>query len=63
MLRTREDRLDVGLFDHLSAVHHRDTVAVLGDDPEVVSDEQDGGPGVLDSGVQRVEELRLDGHV
>ena len=38
VLRAREDRLDVRLFDHLAAVHHRDTVAVLGDDAQVMRD-------------------------
>ena len=38
---------DVGLLDDLAGVHDRDPVAHLGDDAEVVGDEDDRGPGLV----------------
>ena len=40
--RLAEQRRDVGLLDDLAGVHHRDPVAHLGDDAEVVGDQDDG---------------------
>ena len=39
--RLAEQRRHVGLLDDLAGVHHRDPVAHLGDDAEVVGDEDD----------------------
>ena len=41
MERLAEERHDVGLLDDLAGVHHRDAIAHLGDDAEVVGDQDD----------------------
>src|SRR4051794_12380377 len=43
MRRTREHRAGVALFGDPAGVHHGDPVAGLGDDAEVVRDEQHRG--------------------
>jgi len=61
--RVPEDFLDGALFDDLAGVHHRDAVARLGHDAEVVSDHQHRHPQVGLQVVYQVEDLRLNGHV
>ena len=41
-----EDVAGVALLDDLARVHHRDAIAGLGDDAEVVRDEKQRGPEV-----------------
>ena len=44
-------------------VHHDDVVGELGDDAEVVGDEDDRGAGLLAQRAHQLEDLRLDRHV
>ena len=58
-----EERHDVGLLDDLAGVHHRDPIAHLGDDAEVVGDQDDRGAGLVAQVAHEVEDLGLDRHV
>ena len=60
MLRIGKQRLDRRLFDDASGVHHGDAVGHLGDDAEVVGDEEEREPEALLQIAQQVENLRLD---
>src|SRR5262252_5621446 len=40
VLRIAEDPRDLAVLDHFAALHHRDRVAHLGGDPQIVGDEQ-----------------------
>jgi hypothetical protein len=62
-LRVLEDAGDVGLLDGAAGVHDDDAVGHLGDDPEVVGDEQDRHADLVLQLAHEVEDLRLDGHV
>ena len=53
----------VALLDDLPGVHHRDPVARLGDDAEVVGDQQQRGVEVAPQVGEDAEDLRLDEHV
>ena len=59
-----EHRLDrtAGL-DDLTGVHHGDVVADVGDDAEVVADDDHREPGVADQSTQQAEDLGLHGDV
>ena len=61
--RLAEQGPHVGLLDDLARVHHRDPVAHLGDDAEVVGDEDDGRARLALEAPHQVQDLRLDGHV
>ena len=63
VLRLAEQRRDVGLLDDLAGVHDRHPVAHLGDDAEVVGDEDDRGAGLVAQVAHQVEDLGLDRHV
>ena len=60
---SRKSDVDVGLLDDLARVHDRDPVAHLGDDAEVVGDEDDRRAGLVAQVAHQVEDLRLDRHV
>ena len=60
---SRKSGRDVGLLDDLARVHDRDPVAHLGDDAEVVGDEDDRRAGLVAQVAHQVEDLRLDRHV
>ncbi len=47
MLRRGEERVDRGLLDNAARVHDGDVLRELGDDAEVVRDEDDRGAGFL----------------
>ncbi len=61
--RLAEDLIGVAVLDHISAVHHQDVLAELGDDAEVVGDQDNRGAGLLLQVVHQLEHLRLDGNV
>ena len=63
MLRIREQRVDRRFFDDAAGVHDGDAVGHLGDDAEVVGDEEQREPQPLLQVAQQVENLRLDRHV
>ncbi len=48
------------VLDHRAAIHHEDLVGGLGDQPEIVGDEDERHAGLLDELDQEVEDLRLD---
>ena len=60
---SRNSDVDVGLLDDLAGVHDRDAVAHLGDDAQVVGDEDDRRPGLVAQVAHQVEDLGLDRHV
>ena len=62
-LRVDQDLLAGAVLDHASGVHHQDVVGHLGDDPQVVRDDDDGGVELTLQVLQEVQDLRLDGHV
>ena len=47
----------------LAGVHHRNLVAHLGHDPQVVGDEDEGHAGRALQVLQQIQVLELDGHV
>ena len=53
----------VGVFHHPAGIHDGDMLGHLGDDPEVVGDEEDRGPGFRLEFVHEVQDLGLDGDV
>ena len=59
MLRIVEDRGTRRALHHAAGVHHRDLVGHLGDDAEVVGDQDDRHAGLLLQFAQQVEDLRL----
>jgi hypothetical protein len=50
-------------LDRSARVHHLDPVGESGHHPEVVGDHDDGGAGDLLSGLEDIQDLRLDGDV
>ena len=50
-------------FHHLAAIHHSHVIGHLGDNAQVMGDEQDGGAVLLFKLVHQLQYLRLDGHV
>ncbi len=54
---------DVAVLHYASGVHDRNVVAQLGDDAEVVGDEQHGQPQVVDQVSQHRDDLGLHRHV
>jgi len=63
VLRGLEEPIDRPRFDDPPGVHDDPTLARLGDDPDVVSDEEHGQPTLLPKPREDVEDLRLDRHV
>jgi hypothetical protein len=63
MLRIREDPLDAAVFDHLARVHHADVVGELGDETEVVRDEEHRRARVAADRKDEIDDLRLHRHV
>ena len=57
---TGEELLGLGDLDDFPEVHHRDAVAHLADDREVVRDEDVREPEVVLEVVEQVDDLRLD---
>jgi len=64
MTRLGEDLVNRTFLDDFAGIHHGDAVSDLGDDGEVVRDEDETHAGTLrfECGEQ-IENLRLDGHV
>ncbi len=60
VLRRGEQRALRSLFDDPAVAHHRDPVAGLGDDAEIVADEDDGEAAFLAEFRQEAEDLALD---
>ena len=52
-----------GRLDDLAQVHHRDPVAHMPDDTEIVRDEQVGQAELVLNVLEQVDDLRLHGHV
>ena len=50
-------------FDHLTGIEHGNPVAELGDDAEVVGDEDDRQPALASQVVEQRQDLRLNGHI
>jgi D-alanyl-D-alanine carboxypeptidase (penicillin-binding protein 5/6) len=63
MQRPREERSLVGVLDDPPEVHHRDAVADVLDDREVVRDEQISEAELGLEVLQQIEDLRLNGHI
>jgi hypothetical protein len=51
------------LLDNPSGVHHQHPMTDLGDDPQVVGDQDDAGPATGLQVAEQVEDLRLDRNV
>ena len=63
MRRRGEELPHRGLLDDLAVVHHRDAVAELSDDAEIVGDQQHAAGVLVDQRPQEAQDLRLDGDV
>ena len=63
VLRLGEECRHGGALDDAAGVHHHHIVGELGDDTEIVGDENDRGAGFLAQRAHQVEYLRLNGHV
>ena len=63
MLRVGKQHLRLGLLHQSTSVHHRDAIAEITHDTQVVSDEQQCQLQVLLQLAQQVEYLRLHAHV
>ena len=63
MLRPTEQVLRAAVLHRAARVHDEDVVGELGDDPQVVGDQDDGGVELLLQTADQVEDLRLDGDV
>ena len=63
MLRIGEQRVDRRALDDLAGVHHHHLVGDLGDDAEIVGDDQHRHAEPALQVLQQVEDLRLDGDV
>ena len=61
--RRGEQRALRALLDDPAVAHHRDPVAGLGDDAEVVGDEDDRQAAPVAEVDQQAQDLRLDRHV
>ena len=60
MLRIVKEGVDGSLLDDPPGVHHRDAIANLGDDTQVVRDQQDAHPVVVLKVTQKRQDLSLD---
>ena len=58
--RVGQERFGRTLLDHFAAVHHDDATAYVGDDAEVVADQDDRGAEIGVELAQEIEDLRLD---
>ena len=63
MLRIGEERVHRRLLDDAAGVHDRDAIGHLGDDAEIVGDQQQRQAHPRLQLAQQVEDLRLDRHV
>ena len=63
VLRLREDARDRPLLDHLAGAHDVDAVGEAADDAEVVGDEDHRHAEPRLQALQKLQDLRLDGHV
>ena len=63
MARIAEDVLDRGGLDHFALVHHHDFFGHVGDDPEVVRDQQHRHLQLELQRLHQLQDLRLDGDV
>ncbi len=61
--RRSEDRVDVAELDDAPRVHHDDPIRQLGNDAEVVRDEDGRRVGLALRGLEDVQDLRLNGDV
>ena len=61
--RRGKQRPGGGLFDDLTQIHHRDLVADMADDTQIVADEQIGQPGLALQTADQVQNLRLNRHI
>ena len=61
--RIVEELVRFGQLDHLAQVHHRDPVAEVVDDAQIVGDEEVGELELLAQVFEQVDDLGLDGHV
>ena len=59
MLRIVEDRRPRRTFHHAAGIHHRDLIGHLGNDAEIVGDQDDRHAGLRLQLAQQVEDLRL----
>ena len=62
-LRVGEDLRGLAVLDRAAAVHDQGVVGHLGDDPQVVGDDDDGRVELALQVLEQVEDLRLHGHV
>ncbi len=58
-----EEIVDGGFFDKAAGIHHIYTATNIGDDAEVVGDENDGGAFGLLQFFQQLQDLRLNGDI
>ncbi len=63
MERALEQRRRTPLFHDAPAIHHRHAVAEPCHHPEIMGDEDDGEPELFLQGGQKIEDLRLNGHI
>jgi hypothetical protein len=63
VLRIAEDVSDEAGFHHLAAPHHRDEIADLGRDAQIMGDEDDRQAKPLAQIRQQLQHLRLHGNV
>ncbi len=63
MAGVSEEIVDWGLFDEAAGVHHVYATTDIGDDAEVVRDEDDGGAFGLLQLFEEFQDLRLNGDV
>ncbi len=63
VLRRAQHRCRRAGFDHLARLHHRHAVRDLGDDAEIMGDEQHRHAGAALDIADQLEDLRLDGDV
>ncbi len=60
----RAEQIGAGrFFDKAAGVHHGDPVDVLGDDTEIVADQDQRHTGIAADAAQQRQDLRLDGGI
>jgi hypothetical protein len=63
MTRDREDFIARALFDRLAEIHDHDLIGNVTNDGEIVADKEIGEIQPVDDVGQKVENLRLNGHI
>ena len=63
MFRRLGNRLRIGDFDEFAQIHHPDTVGNVGDDGEIMRDEEIGKIELFLELLEQIEHLSLDGDI